>query len=507
MPEDSLRERIDALEEQGEGSRLKFKARAQNGIQAVFKADDRFIIWGPASLEVVDKENDKITAKALESALPQLLRRARLSVEHSDQLVGKILKDFESEEPVTVKIDGEEHTRTEFPTGVLKLGDKEPGLYVAGEVWKDTRQAREMREMIENGEVTSYSISGESITDSVEYKDGELYDEISEMDLSAVTLCEDGMNPEANFGVVTKTLDDPTGASGSPQSVSKEQDMGSNDNPDDDGEENASNVSELSKDELSQEFKNAAEEVLDGKYASQEDVAELKSDLETLKEDMGGNTRFSPEDEEDEDEDEPEVDAPDESPDEEDEKADDFPEEDDEDEPEVDDEPDLPDEEEDEGDLGDEEEEPDLGDVPEEDEQPGESFTMEEIEEKAPDDLADALKEHLKEDTVNPEVDPDEDGEDADEEASIEDEVPDEEDPTEKAESVFDAPGDDPIEKAANYTLTESPESVYGHSKADEHVSEVAKEDDDDDSEEAGMSIGQRTIYKDDPNINTESDQ
>lgn len=177
-------------------------------IPTVFKADGEFVIWGPASVEVVDKEGDLIEASALSDALPQLLKRARLSLEHSDQLVGKILEKFETEQPVSVTVGEKTYERNEFPTDVMNLEGIEPALYVSGKIWDDSRQARETREKIQSGEIDSYSISGEALVTQTKVKDGEAYDEIVDMDLSAVTLCEEGMNQKAKFGVVTGQTDD-----------------------------------------------------------------------------------------------------------------------------------------------------------------------------------------------------------------------------------------------------------------------------------------------------------
>lgn len=173
----------------------------------VFKAgNDDFVIWGPASVEIVDKEGDKIQAKALQKALPQLLKRARLSLEHSDQLVGRILERFETEDDVEVGIDGNSFTRSEFPTDVLELDGMEPALYVAGEIWDDSRQARETRKRIEEGELNSYSISGEAlVTQKRVTSEGDTYDDIVDLDLSAVTICEEGMNQEAKFARIDES--------------------------------------------------------------------------------------------------------------------------------------------------------------------------------------------------------------------------------------------------------------------------------------------------------------
>lgn len=190
----------DRLKKSDTLDKVGFEATVQRGVQTVFKKDDSFVIWGPASVEIVDKEGDKITVEALDKALPQLLRRARLSLEHTDQIVGRILRSFKTEDSVKVNIDGNVYERSEFPTDVLDLDDGEPpALYVAGEVYDDTEQSMRAREQIEAGDLTSYSISGEALVTQKQIEDGNVYDDIVDMDLSAVTLCQEGMNQGAKY--------------------------------------------------------------------------------------------------------------------------------------------------------------------------------------------------------------------------------------------------------------------------------------------------------------------
>lgn len=173
----------------------------------IFKAgEDDFVIWGPASVEIVDKEGDKIQAKALQKALPQLLKRARLSLEHSDQLVGRILERFETDSPVEVEVADTTFKRSDFPTDVLELDAMEPALYVAGEIWDDSRQSQKARERIQKGELNGYSISGEAlVTRKKVTSEGDTYDDVVDIDLSAVTLCEEGMNQKAQFAQIDES--------------------------------------------------------------------------------------------------------------------------------------------------------------------------------------------------------------------------------------------------------------------------------------------------------------
>lgn len=253
----------------GRISKMSFSLNSVGSVSTIFKADDDFVIWGPASVEVVDKENDRITAEALRKALPQLLKRRRLSYEHSDQIVGDILERFETEEPVDVEINGETYERSEFPTDVLELDGQKPGLYVAGNVYNDTQKAQEVRKSIENGEINSYSISGEAVVSEMAVKDGRTFTDILKLDLSAVTLCKEGMNQYAEFDIVSKEDEQspsPLGA-GQAASIAKsriESHMGSEDQDD----------------ESVQKFVDALDKTLDerlpdGEIATKSDVEEM----------------------------------------------------------------------------------------------------------------------------------------------------------------------------------------------------------------------------------------
>jgi len=44
--------------------------------------NDRLFIYGPASAEILDTQGDIIEIDAIKKALPQLLKRARVTVDH-----------------------------------------------------------------------------------------------------------------------------------------------------------------------------------------------------------------------------------------------------------------------------------------------------------------------------------------------------------------------------------------------------------------------------------------
>ena len=190
-------------------AKVDFNIDVDRSIAMVFKQDDEFLIWGPASVEIVDKEQDRISTDALDKALPQLLRRAALSYAHTDQLVGRILERFETDEPVTVTIGGKTYKRDSFPTAVIDMEDGDPpALFVAGEVYGDTKQSQTVRQKIESGEIDSYSISGEALVTEKQVSDDMVFNDILEIDLSAVTLCEEGMNQGAKFARIDGQVGD-----------------------------------------------------------------------------------------------------------------------------------------------------------------------------------------------------------------------------------------------------------------------------------------------------------
>lgn len=156
----------------------------------ILKQDNsRFIIYGPASVEIIDKERDKIRAEGLQVALPQLLKRARFSRDHQDILIGEILNEFKTD-------DGH----------LYKTGVDSGVLHVVGEVWDDTRAGRETRQQILSKQLRSFSISGEVLeAQKICTDDTGCYRDIAKLDLHAVTICERGMNPEAKFDIVQKS--------------------------------------------------------------------------------------------------------------------------------------------------------------------------------------------------------------------------------------------------------------------------------------------------------------
>jgi hypothetical protein len=157
-------------------------------IQLLKSDDEHFYIYGPASVEIKDKQNDKIRASALETSLSQLIRRGRLSYGHQDVIVGEILKE--------ATIGGK----------LYKTHVTHDRMMVLGDIWDDTEASQEARQKSEAGILKSYSISGQIRKGgSTRICDASgCFRDIFKLDQHAVTLCEAGMNPGAHYEVLQK---------------------------------------------------------------------------------------------------------------------------------------------------------------------------------------------------------------------------------------------------------------------------------------------------------------
>ncbi len=159
-----------------------------DSIQLIKSDDGHFYIYGPASVEIKDKQNDKIRASALESSLSQLIRRGRLSYSHQDVIVGEILPE--------ATIGGK----------LYKTQVTHDRMMVLGDIWDDTEASQEARQKSQDGTLKSYSISGQIRKGGAVRvcDDTGCFRDIFKIDQHAVTLCEEGMNPEANYKILQK---------------------------------------------------------------------------------------------------------------------------------------------------------------------------------------------------------------------------------------------------------------------------------------------------------------
>jgi HK97 family phage prohead protease len=154
---------------------------------------DNLIIGGYASIEIVDKQNDLITLKALDEAVKKFMRNAKYSnvmTNHSNVQVGEVLKNYRDS------------------TGRLwKTGVDDVGFFVVIKLREDIEKAREVGREIRKGTLRSFSIGGQALEKKKRTSEelGE-YNEISKLELHEVTICEKGINPEARFDILKQDV-------------------------------------------------------------------------------------------------------------------------------------------------------------------------------------------------------------------------------------------------------------------------------------------------------------
>tara|TARA_R100000406_G_scaffold20170_3_gene12380 strand:- start:3777 stop:5021 length:1245 start_codon:yes stop_codon:yes gene_type:complete len=155
----------------------------------ILKSNDDLMIGGYASIEIVDKQNDLITLKALNEAVQKYMENPKfrnVMTNHSNVQVGEVVKSYRDK-------NGK----------IWKTEVDDVGFFVVIKLRDDIEKAKEINRGIRKGSLRSFSIGGQAIH-KVKKNHPELgdYNEISKLELHEVTICEKGINPEAKFDIL-----------------------------------------------------------------------------------------------------------------------------------------------------------------------------------------------------------------------------------------------------------------------------------------------------------------
>ena len=157
---------------------------------SILKASsDELMIGGYASIEMVDKQNDLITLKALNEAVSKFMKHNKfrnVMTNHSNVQVGEVV---------------ESHRDSNGKLWKTHVDDV--GFFVVIKLRDDIEKAKEINRGIRKGSLRSFSIGGQALQKVKKHHDelGE-YSEISKLELHEVTICEKGINPEARFDIL-----------------------------------------------------------------------------------------------------------------------------------------------------------------------------------------------------------------------------------------------------------------------------------------------------------------
>ena len=150
--------------------------------------DEPLIIAGYASVDVVDKQNDLITLEAIREASADFMKGEykNVMITHSNVQVGEVINNW-----------------TDTDGNVLKTGCDDTGFFVVIKMRNDIEKAKEVSRDIRRGKLRSFSIGGQAMSKANKYDpDIGTYKEIDKLELHEVTICEEGINPEAKFEII-----------------------------------------------------------------------------------------------------------------------------------------------------------------------------------------------------------------------------------------------------------------------------------------------------------------
>ena len=162
--------------------------RPTSGI-ALVKGSSDMVIAGYASVELVDKQGDLITRSALKDAFGGFMKSEKfrnVQLAHSNIQVGEVIDSY-------VDSNGR----------MWKSEVDDAGMFVVVSLRNDIEKAREVAAEIRKGNLQGFSIGGQAFK-RVRKSDGTHgdYQEISKMELHEITICEKGINPEAQFRIL-----------------------------------------------------------------------------------------------------------------------------------------------------------------------------------------------------------------------------------------------------------------------------------------------------------------
>ena len=147
------------------------------------------VVAGYASVEMVDKQGDLITRSALKDAFGGFMKAEgfrNVQLAHSNIQVGTVIPSY-----------------TDSNGRLWKSEVDDTGMFVVIKLRGDIEKAREVASEIRKGNLRSFSIGGQAFerVNKSDQTRGD-YREIRRMELHEVTICEKGINPEAQFRIL-----------------------------------------------------------------------------------------------------------------------------------------------------------------------------------------------------------------------------------------------------------------------------------------------------------------
>lgn len=159
------------------------------------ESNGELYIAGYASVDMVDKQGDRIPSDALKKAFESFMNNKafrNVQLAHSGIQVGEVVADHQDSQGRVWKSEVDDH-----------------GLFVVCKIRSDIQKAREVQKQIRDGDLRAFSIGGQALFRvSKHTPEHGNHREITELELHEVTLCKKGINPEARYTIL-KMDDEP----------------------------------------------------------------------------------------------------------------------------------------------------------------------------------------------------------------------------------------------------------------------------------------------------------
>ena len=163
-----------------EGSDFLLKSAGSQG---------ELFVAGYASVDMVDKQGDRIPTNALKKAFGQFMGNKafrNVQLAHSGIQVGEVVDSHTDSQGRVWKSEVDDH-----------------GLFVVCKIRNDIQKAREVQKQIRSGDLRAFSIGGQALF-RVSKTTPELgsHREITDLELHEITLCKKGINPESTYTIL-----------------------------------------------------------------------------------------------------------------------------------------------------------------------------------------------------------------------------------------------------------------------------------------------------------------
>jgi hypothetical protein len=150
---------------------------------------NRRIIGGYASVDIVDREKQRIPIPALKNTAGRFMDNPYfrlVTVFHSDVAVGRVLPKW------THPLTGETYT--------THVDDK--GWWVVCEIRDDIEIANKVWDEIKKGNLRSFSIAGSSREKVMKQGNGTSYEQVNDLDTCEIAVCEIPVNSMSHFNIL-----------------------------------------------------------------------------------------------------------------------------------------------------------------------------------------------------------------------------------------------------------------------------------------------------------------